>query len=80
METETLNLTQAKKYIDKEGMEQTQWIRIGKLFTKMGIPSSIKLDCYPIPDEKGEVWLKVFPKDNKDNNFENATLESDIAI
>ena len=45
METETLDLVQGKKYFDKEGMEKTQWIKIGKLFTKMGIPSSMKLDC-----------------------------------
>ena len=52
----------------------------------MGIPSSMKLDCYPIPDDKGEVWLKIFPKDYKavdqQNGFtsEDATLESDIAF
>jgi hypothetical protein len=44
----------------------------------------MKLDCYPIPDDKGEVWVKIFPKDykavDKDNGFDNATLESDIAI
>ena len=34
METETLDLVQGKKYFDKEGMEKTQWIKIGKLFTK----------------------------------------------
>ena len=84
METETLDLVQGKKYFDKEGMENTQWIKIGKLFTKMGIPSSKKLDCYPIPDEKCEGWVKIFPKDykavDKYNGFDNATLESDIAI
>jgi len=84
METETLDLVQAKKYFDKEGMEKTQWIKVGKMFTKMGVPSSVKLDCYPIPDEKGEVWVKIFPKDykavDKENGFDNATLESDIAI
>jgi hypothetical protein len=86
MDKETLDLVQGKKYFDKEGNEKTQWIKIGKLFTKMGIPSSMKLDCYPIPDKEGEVWVKIFPKDYKSvdqaNGFDssNATLESDIAF
>ena len=86
MDKETLDLVQAKNYTDKEGNEKTQWIKIGKLFTKMGVPSSMKLDCYPIPDDKGEVWLKIFPKDYKAvdqaNGFDSsdATLETDIAF
>ena len=58
METETLDLVQGKKYFDKEGMEKTQWIKIGKRFTKMGIASSMKLDCYPIPDDKGAITVE----------------------
>ena len=86
MEKETLDVVQAKNSTDKEGNEKTQWIKVGKLFTKMGVPSSMKLDCYPIPDDKGEVWLKIFPKDYKAvdqaNGFDSsdATLESDIAF
>ena len=38
MDKKTLNLVQGKKYF-LNGVEKTQWIKIGKLFTKMDIPS-----------------------------------------
>ena len=79
MDKKTLNLVQGKKYL-LNGVEKTQWIKIGKLFTKMDIPSSVKLDALPLPDEKGEVWLKVFPEDRKEEVLDtsNATLDNDL--
>jgi len=86
MDKKTYNLVQGKKYF-LNGEEKTQWIKIGKLFTKMDIPSSVKLDALPLPDDKGEVWLKVFPEDFLDKqafkkeeviDTSDATLENDL--
>ena len=85
MDNKTLDVVQAKKYTNKNGEEKTQWLKIGKCFTKMDLVSGIKLDVMPLPDEKGEVWLKVFPKDEKSEQ-QNAhttaqgedTLEADV--
>ena len=46
----------------------------------MDIPSSVKLDALPLPDDKGEVWLKVFPEDRKEEILytSNATLDNDL--
>ena len=86
MDKQTLNLVQGKKYL-LNGVEKTQWIKIGKLFTKMDIPTTVKLDALPLPDDKGEVWLKLFPEDFLDKqaykkeevlDTSNATLENDL--
>ena len=86
MDKKTYNLVQGKKYF-LNGEEKTQWIKIGILLTKMDIPSSVKLDALPIADEKGEVWLRVFPEDFLDKqaykkeegiDTTNATLENDL--
>ena len=79
MDKKTYNLVQGKKYF-LNGEEKTQWIKIGILLTRMDIPSSVKLDALPLPDEKGEVWLKVFPEDRKEEVLDtsNATLDNDL--
>ena len=79
MDKKTYNLVQGKKYF-LNGEEKTQWIKIGILLTRMDIPSSVKLDALPLPDDKGEVWLKVFPEDRKEEVFDtsNATLDNDL--
>lgn len=39
----------------------TYWLKIGQMFpAKDGEGYSIKLDAIPLPNEKGEVWIKAF--------------------
>lgn len=45
---------------DKEG--KTRFVKIGVMFpAKEGDGFAIKLDALPLPDEKGDVWIKAFP-------------------
>ena len=53
------NVSQARE--GKEG--KTYWMKLGYAFEKDGKVSSIKLDALPLPNEKGEVWLNLFPDD-----------------
>jgi hypothetical protein len=39
---------------------KTYWTRIGSFFEGDGGKRSIKLDCLPLPNKEGEVWLQVF--------------------
>ena len=64
MDKKTLNLVQGKKYF-LNGVEKTQWIKIGKLFTKMDIPSSVKLDALPLPMIKVKYGSRYFLKIEK---------------
>ncbi len=57
------NVSQARE--GKEG--KTYWMKLGYAFEKDGKVSSIKLDALPLPNEKGEVWLNLFP-DDRDRN------------
>jgi hypothetical protein len=39
----------------------TYWIRVGSMMKdREGDGYSIKLDALPIPNERGEVWIKAF--------------------
>jgi len=53
------NVSQARE--GKEG--KTFWMKVGYAFEKDGVVSLIKLDALPLPNEKGEVWLNLFPDD-----------------
>jgi len=55
------NVSQARE--GKEG--KTYWMKLGYAFEKEGKISSIKLDALPLPNEKGEVWLNLFPDDRE---------------
>tara|TARA_X000001382_G_C3108131_1_gene158947 strand:+ start:402 stop:653 length:252 start_codon:yes stop_codon:yes gene_type:complete len=55
------NVSQARE--GKEG--KTYWMKVGYAFEKDGVVSSIKLDALPLPNEKGEVWLNLFPDDRE---------------
>lgn len=51
-------------YQDSEGNEKTRWKNVGvKIVTDKG--EFVKLDCYPLPNIEGEVWLTLFPKKEK---------------
>jgi hypothetical protein len=49
-------IVQAKKSGDR-----TNWINVGMAF-KREDKFSMKLDTYPIPNEKGEVWLQLYER------------------
>ena len=51
----------------KPNMDKTQWIKVGKAFEKEGVISSMVLDVLPIPNDQGEIWLRVFESKPKDN-------------
>ena len=57
-----MNLVQAKNI---EGRDKPIWLRIGSVFMETGKIKGIKLEVLPLPDEKGEVWLRVFEDDGK---------------
>lgn len=46
----------------------TYWIRVGSMMKdREGDGYSIKLDAIPLPNEKGEVWIKAFvPREQQD--------------
>ena len=58
---ERMNLVQAKNI---EGRDKPIWLRIGSVFMEAGKIKGIKLEVLPLPDEKNEVWLRVFEDDD----------------
>jgi len=59
------DVVQAK---DIEGQEKPKWLNCGVALVEEGKKTRIKLDVLPLPDNKGEVWLTLFPKKPKDND------------
>lgn len=49
-----------RKYQDNQGQEKTKYTKIGAWFENDQGQLSVKLDALPMPDEKGECWLKLF--------------------
>ena len=49
-----------RKYQDNQGQEKTKYTKIGVWFENDQGQLSVKLDALPMPDEKGECWLKLF--------------------
>lgn len=45
------------------GREKPLWLRLGTAFEKEGKISGIKLDVLPLPDAKGDIWLRLFKED-----------------
>ena len=49
--------------------DKTYWTRVGSMFpAKTGDGWAIKLDALPLPDEKGEVWVRAFPPKERDQD------------
>lgn len=44
--------------------EKTHWHKIGIAF-KNNKGMSIKLESLPLPDENGEVWVNLFPQEER---------------
>ena len=59
--TKRMNLVQAKEI---EGREKPIWIRLGSVFMDGDKIKGIKMDALPLPDAKGEVWLRAFEEDD----------------
>jgi DNA-binding beta-propeller fold protein YncE len=45
----------------KRSGDRTNWIPVGMAFKRQD-KFSMKLDTYPIPNEKGEVWLQLYER------------------
>ena len=45
----------------KKSGDRTNWINVGMAFKREN-KFSMKLDAYPIPNEKGEVWLQLYER------------------
>ena len=50
----------------KDNTGKTRYTKIGVMFpAKQGNGFTIKLEAYPLPNEKGEVWIAAFePREN----------------
>ena len=59
--------------------DRTNWINVGAAFKREN-KFSMKLDSYPIPNEKGEVWLQLYERMEGDEvqkkNAENEEQEA----
>ena len=56
------------KLDEQTGKPITRWQNLGIAFEKEGRITGIKLEALPLPDNKGEVWIRLFeqkPKENK---------------
>ena len=60
MVNKNYKIVQAKKSGDR-----TNWINVGAAFQRED-KFSMKLDTYPIPNEKGEVWLQLYERNESD--------------
>jgi hypothetical protein len=48
---------------------KTFWVRLGSMFpAREGDGFAIKLDALPLPNEKGECWIKAAPAKPRDEN------------
>tara|TARA_B100000287_G_scaffold403195_1_gene424800 strand:- start:14514 stop:14738 length:225 start_codon:yes stop_codon:yes gene_type:complete len=56
----------------KEG--KTYWRNLGVAFEKNGRISSIKLECLPLPNTEGEVFLQIFEQKPKGNGSDEIKL------
>lgn len=53
-----------KQKKEVEGRDKPIWLNIGAVFfNDDGSISGIKLEVLPLPDAKGEVWLRAFDED-----------------
>lgn len=48
---------------------KTFWTRVGTMFpARNGGGWAIKLDALPLPDERGEVWVRAFPPKEREDD------------
>lgn len=63
----------------KRSGDRTNWIQVGAAF-KREDKFSMKLDTYPIPNEKGEVWLQLYERIEDEISKENVKTEKQEAV
>ena len=63
----------------KKSGDRTNWINVGAAF-KREDKFSMKLDTYPIPNEKGEVWLQLYERTEDGISEENEKKQKQKAI
>ena len=49
----------------KKSGDRTNWITVGAAFKREN-KFSMKLETYPMPNEKGEVWLQLYERMESD--------------
>lgn len=52
---------------DENGKPKVRWVNLGIAFEKEGKPPRIKLNCLPIPNKEGEIWISLFEQKPKEN-------------
>ena len=63
-----------------EGRDKPIWLNVGAVFLKDdGSISGIKLEVLPLPDAKGEVWLRAFDEDEKKKSENTGVAYEDSA-
>ena len=84
MDKKRYKLVQTRTW-EQNGEKKKKYVTVGSLNTKIGVPTSLVLDAYPLPNEKGEVWVNIYEYDEKDFNqrdevidTSNATLDNDL--
>jgi hypothetical protein len=84
MDKKRYKLVQTRTW-EQNGEKKKKYVTVGSLNTIIGVPKSLVLDSYPLPNEKGEVWVNIYEYDDKDFNqrdegidTSNATLENDL--
>ncbi|MEM1001254.1 MAG: hypothetical protein AAGH46_01235 [Bacteroidota bacterium] len=48
-------------YTDKDNNEKGRYLEVGVVIEHKDGNQTMKLNCYPLPNEKGEIWLNLFP-------------------
>lgn len=54
-------VTVTGSYEDKEGNKKNNYLNVGAVLENEQGHLDLKLDAYPVPNAKGEVWIKLFP-------------------
>mgnify|MGYP001313713962 CR=1 FL=1 len=58
------------KYNDQQGNEKNRYLKVGAWFDNEG-RISVKLEAIPLPDEKGNVWMSLFLRQDDNNQQQN---------
>ena len=79
MDKKRYKLVQTRTW-EQNGETKKKYVTVGSLNTIIGVPKSLVLDSYPLPNEKGEVWVNIYEYDQKEEVLDtsNATLDNDL--
>lgn len=54
-------------YEDKDGNKKNNYLKIGVVLESENGHLKLKLNALPIPNEKGEIWINLFPISKKED-------------